>query len=169
VSSDAAATSTPCTAASPGELSQRPSTICSRHPSRPRSVTQENAPAAASSATPRIAAPAPPRAAPAFVALAYANGAIDGRADKGNLMYQSELMSFTCSASSNSSTWGSASSSSSPPTSIANVSATRCVLSQLTCACRRLVGQYSVCAVAPPPGLGTGRLPSGRCFRWWRF
>jgi hypothetical protein len=29
-----------------------------------------------------------------LVALAYANGAIDDRADKGNLMYQSELISF---------------------------------------------------------------------------
>jgi hypothetical protein len=29
-----------------------------------------------------------------FVALAYAYGAIDDRADKGNLMYQSELISF---------------------------------------------------------------------------
>jgi hypothetical protein len=28
-----------------------------------------------------------------LVALAYANGAIDDRADKGNLMYQSELIS----------------------------------------------------------------------------
>jgi hypothetical protein len=29
-----------------------------------------------------------------LVALAYAHGAIDDRADKGNLMYQSELISF---------------------------------------------------------------------------
>ena len=29
-----------------------------------------------------------------LVALAYAIGAIDDRADKGNLMYQSELISF---------------------------------------------------------------------------